>query len=137
MDRKKILILTLVLVVFAGGAFLISRNTSNKKQGGTAFNPVTVKKEPVNMFGQGSGEDRGKNITDVAGAIEVIEEKTLTIKTSKEAVVVNINGVTPVMVMRTNNKAVVGQMADLKIGDAVKVTYDKITRNAVMIYLNR
>jgi hypothetical protein len=138
MDRKKILLLILVLVVLVGGIFLISSSIKDKKQGVTAPNPVVAtKEEPVNMFRQGSGEDNGKNMIDISGTVDVIGEKDLTVKTQNEAILVNISGVTPVMVTGADNKAVVGQIADLKVGDVIKVTYDKVTRNAVMVYLNR
>jgi hypothetical protein len=137
MDRKKILLLILALVVLVGGIFLISSSINNKKQEVATTKPVATKKEPANMFRQESGEDSGKNMIDVSGTIDVIGERNLTIKTQNEAVVVNISGVTPVMVIGADNKAVVGQLADLKIGDVVKVTYDNVTRNVVMVYFNK
>lgn len=74
---------------------------------------------------------------EVTGNIESIQEKTLTVKNPQETVVVNINGATPVMLFVNTDKKAVGQMADLKLGDPVKVLYDETTKNAMKISVTK
>ncbi|MCX6761402.1 MAG: hypothetical protein NTY33_00940 [Candidatus Moranbacteria bacterium] len=138
MDRKKILVLLLALVVLVGGIFFVTRSISNKNQAVTApiANPVATKKEPANLFGQGT-VDATKTTLDASGNVETILEKTLTIKNPNGSTVVNINGATPVMITDGKNSSVAGQMADLKVGDAVKVTYDTATKNTTLISVTK
>lgn len=134
MDRKKILVLLLALVVLVGGIFFIARSISNKNQAVTA--PVATKKEPANLFGKETA-NTAKTTLDVVGNVAIISEKTLTIKNSTQSTVVNINGATPVMITDEKNQTSASQMADLKVGDAVKVTYDQTTKNAMLISVTK
>ena len=129
MDRKKMLILIFALVVLVGGIFVIVRSINNRNQNNSSNQTLNAKS---NMFGQDSSAAKENTMTDVAGTVEVIAEKTLTIK-GQELSVVNINGSTPVMITAGASQPVAGQMADLKVGDSVKVSYDKITKNAIII----
>jgi hypothetical protein len=142
MDRKKILILALALIVLFGGIFLVARTISNKEGvAKSSTNPtqksVTEKKGPVNLFGQNETGAQQKTTSDATGTVDVIAEKTLTIKTNQEPLVVSINGATPVMLAVGKNAPVAGQMADLKKGDSVKVTYDQATKAARLILITR
>ena len=133
------LILIFALVVLVGGVFLIAKSISNKKQASNnpTQNPLAnVKKEPANLFGQDAANNKNTSV-DVTGTVGVIAEKTLTIKTTDVSIAVNINGATPVMLQAGNVPAVVGQMADLKKGDSVKVTYDQTSKNAQLIFIMR
>lgn len=137
MDRKKILILILALTVLVGGIFFIARSINNKNQVGKPNqNKSVAKKEPANIFEQDANGKKEVSATDVVGSVSVIAEKTLTVKTQKDAVVVNINGATPV-VITSGDKTITGQMADLKVGDAVKVTYDETSKNVALISVIR
>jgi len=142
MDRKKVLILALALIVLFGGIFLVTRTISNKDKvakstTNSTQNSVVAKKEPANLFGQAETNAQKKATLDAIGTVEVIAEKTLTVKADKASVVVNINGATPVMLAVGKNAPVAGQMADLKKGDSVKVTYDQATKAARLILITR
>jgi hypothetical protein len=134
MDRKKISILTFALIVLFGGIFFIA-SSINKESATTGQAPIK-KEENANLFGQ-SAEESKISGADITGSVEIIAEKTLTVKNSQELVVVNINGSTPVMLIVGNASPVVGQMADLKKGDLVKVTYDKVNKNTMLISVSR
>jgi hypothetical protein len=130
MDRKKILILIFAIVVLVGGIFIIAKSIQNKNVANNPVGQSTIVKN--NMFGQDTTDASKKATTDATGTVEVIAEKTLTIK-SQESIVVNINGATPVLITVGTGQPTAGQMADLKKGDSVKVTYDKTTKNVLMI----
>ena len=139
MDRKKVLILALALIALFGGIFLVARKISNKNKvakstTNPAQNSVAEKKGPVNLFGQNK---TGAQQSDATGTVDVIAEKTLTIKTNQAPLVVNINGATPVMIVVGKNSPAAGQMADLKKGDSVRVTYDQATKAARLILITR
>jgi hypothetical protein len=139
MDRKKILILALALIALFGGIFLVARKISNKegiaKFGTNPVQTVTEKKGPANLF-NATGEKQ-KTTSDATGIVDVITEKTLTIKINQTPLVVSINGATPVMIAVGKNVPVAGQMADLKKGDSVKITYDQATKAARLILIVR
>ncbi|MEI6588196.1 MAG: hypothetical protein WCO05_04595 [Candidatus Moraniibacteriota bacterium] len=135
MNTKKTIILIFALVVLFGGIFIIAKSIRDKS---VAKNPVdqnTIVKN--NMFGQEATKVNENARVDVSGSVEVIAEKTLTIKTPKESTVVNINGSTPVIITTSTDQPTAGQMADLKKGDLVNVTYDKTTKNVLMIFVTR
>ena len=125
MDRKNILVLLLALVVLVGGIFFVIRRANNRNM--PTPTPSLSGKETHNA----------KTAVDVTGNIEVIGEKTVTVKNANEVTVANINGATPVMISDGKNPAVAGQMADLKLGDAVKMTYDKTTKNVMVVLVMR
>jgi hypothetical protein len=141
MDRKKVFVLSLALLVLFGGVLLIARSIGKKDVAGIPVsdnkNPVTTKKESANLFGKGTEEETAKNITDAVGIVEAIGEKTITVKNAENSSVVGITGATPVVITSNNAKTISGQMADLKVGDAVKVVYDKTTKNVTMITITR
>ena len=136
MDRKKILILIFALVVLVGGIFFILRSIGSKNQTATKpiQTPITPKKTPANIFGQANQTQA--TTTDVMGSIGTIAEKTITVTHLKESTVLNITGATPVMIT-AGTKTIPGQMADLKVGDAAKVTYDQTSKNVTMISIVR
>ncbi len=142
MERKKVFILIFALVVLVGGIFLVARNISNKSKTTDSSLPsqqtpsTNAKKEPANLFGQDTPNSK-TTAADVTGTVDTIVEKTLTIKTQKDSVAVNINGATPVMLQVGNTPAKVGQLADLKKEDSVKITYDSVTLNAQLILIVR
>lgn len=135
MERKKIAIITFALLVLFGGIFFVARSIK-EKQAGTAQAPIGGEKQPANLFGQNTEENKA-NIATVTGSVEIIAEKTLTVKNPQESIVVNINGATPVRLTVGNANPVAGQMADLKKGDLVIVTYDKINKNTMLISVSR
>jgi hypothetical protein len=138
MNTKKIAIIALALIALIGGVLVIARSISNRDLfSGSGQNPMATKKEPANLFGQGSANnDKAKEMTEVTGELKMIGEKTITVKSSEvDSAVVNINGATPVMLSNNENKTTLGQMADLQIGDTVRVTYDKTTKNVNMIFV--
>ena len=140
MNTKKIAIIALALVALIGGVFIIARSISNKDSlSGSSQNPMATKKEPVNLFGQGSASnDKTKETAEIVGTLAVIGEKTITVKNvDTDAAIININGATPVMISNNENKVTSGQMADLKVGDSVTVTFDKATKNAMLISVTK
>jgi len=138
MNTKKIIILVFALVVLVGAILFATRKVIDKNQKAAepnlTENSGMEKKKETKLFGQ---EGQGKNVVSVSGNVSVISEKTLTIKTQSTPVVVNINGATPVMTINSNNNSTIAQIADLKVGDAVRLTYDQVSGNATVIYLIR
>jgi uncharacterized protein YneF (UPF0154 family) len=134
MERKKMLILIFAIVVLVGGIFIIVKSIQDKNAVNTPVSQNTIVKN--NMFAQDTTDANKKATTDVTGIVEVIAEKTLTIK-GQESIVVNIDGATPVLITAGAGQPIAGQMADLKKGDSVKVTYDKTTKNALIISVTR
>ncbi|MFZ2226102.1 MAG: hypothetical protein WA064_01125 [Candidatus Moraniibacteriota bacterium] len=140
MNTKKVAIIALALVALIGGVFIITRNIISRESiSESTQNPAIAKKEPVNLFGQGANsDDKTKETTEVIGVLNIIGDKTITVKSSgADSAVVNINGATPVMLLGNDNKATSGQMADLRIGNTVRVVYEKITKNARMIFVTK
>ncbi|MFZ2189087.1 MAG: hypothetical protein WAV73_06015 [Candidatus Moraniibacteriota bacterium] len=135
MNTKKTLILVFALVVLFGGIFIIAKSIRDKNVVNNPVDQNAIVKS--NMFGQDAAKDNKNARVDVSGSVEAIAEKTLTIKTPQELTVVNINGTTPVIITLGADQPIAGQMADLKKGDSVKVTYDKTTKNASMISITR
>ncbi len=135
MERKKIAIIAFALLVLFGGIFFVARSIK-EKQSGTAQAPIGGEKQPANLFGQNAGESK-ESVAIITGSVEIIAEKTLTVKNPQESMVVNINGATPVMLMVGSASPVVGQLADLKKGDSVKMSYDRTTKNVMLISVLR
>lgn len=129
MDRKKILILILALVVLVGGIFFIASQVNKKQE----VNPVATR-TPSELETKKQGLSKGgdENVIVFTGNVVEIAEKLLTVKSISESIAVNITGATPVM-----DAGKVSQMADLKVGDNINVTYDKTTKNATLIYIVR
>ncbi len=129
MDRKKILILILALVVLVGGIFFIASQVNKKQE----VNPVATR-TPSELETKKQGLSKGgdENTNTFTGYVEVIDQYLLTVKNANESVGVNITGATPVVDAGKNS-----QIANLKVGDNVNVTYDKITKNATLIYIVR
>lgn len=134
-NMKKITILAFALIVLFGGIFFVVRSI-NKERGITAQNLNKEEKKSPNLFGQNIEENKA-SVATANGSVEAIAEKTLTVKGQQESVVVNISGSTPVMLTIGTASPVVGQMADLKKGDIVSVTYNKINRNTMLISVSR
>jgi hypothetical protein len=139
MERKKILILTFALVVLIGGLFFVARSVRDKgvlRRDEVAKNaPVAEKKFELGMFSDRKEAGRGRTADKVMGSIVAIAEKTLTVKHLQNSTILNITGSTPVMIVKGKNQPVLGQVADLAVGDAVTVFYDKSTSDANMIQL--
>ena len=141
MERKKILIVSFALVVLFASIFLIVKGIGSKNQvdnnPAPNTNVVNVGKPESQPILDQKGQET--NLTNVTGSVAVIGEKTMTVKNQGEekSTVVNINGSTPVMIANGKAQPVPGQMADLKKGDAVRVTYDKTTQKALMILVTR
>ncbi|MEI7425592.1 MAG: hypothetical protein WCK16_01530 [Candidatus Moraniibacteriota bacterium] len=135
MDRKKSSILILALVVLVGGIFFIVSQINKKQE----VAPVTTKSsselevkrnEMLNNRVLEKGGD--ENTNTFTGKVMVIDQYLLTVKNTNESIGLNITGATPVM-----DAGKVSQMADLKVGDDINVTYDKTTKNATLIYIVR
>jgi uncharacterized protein YneF (UPF0154 family) len=135
MNTKKTIILVFALIVLFGGIFIIAKSIRDKSVANKPVDQKTIVKN--NMFGQEATKVNENARVDISGSVEVIAEKTLTIKTPQESTLVNINGATPVIITLGADQPTAGQMADLKKGDLVKVTYDKTTKNVLMISVAR
>ncbi|MFA5962230.1 MAG: hypothetical protein WC848_06115 [Parcubacteria group bacterium] len=137
MNKKQVVVLSLALVVLFGSIYFVARKISDGNRSINPKNMTNDKKEiPVNIFSQDANNQQS-SANDVSGNIEKIAEKTLTIKNSRESVSVNINGATPVMISVNGNNTVLGQIADIKKDDVVRVTYDVATKNVKMILVIR
>ena len=141
MLKKQIVIIAFALITLVGGIYIVARNISNKSQEETKINSsassIYSKKDSPKSFIQEVKEEKADSTVDASGSIEMIEEKTLTIKQLRGSLVVNINGATPVMLIAGRSQPVPAQVADLKKGELVKITYDKTTKNAIQISIIR
>lgn len=133
MDRKKIIVLILALVVLVGGILFIASQVNKKQKTDPATktsNELETKKQEMLARSIEKGGD--ENTNTFTGYVEVIDQYLLTVKNANESVGVNITGATPVV-----DAGKTSQMSGLRVGDNVNVTYDKITKNATLIYIVR
>ena len=131
MDRKKtFLILLLVMLIIVAGIVFYGLKTPKEV---TDQNNSQANSKPVatNLFSQNM--DSTKKIASLTGTVDKIAEKTLSVKDTKTSTSVNINGATPVMHKQKDGTLKVGQIADLKTNDSIKVEYDIETKNVQLI----
>ncbi len=129
--RQQILILTLALVVLFASIFFVVRNISTKSAVGNNQNL----KENNNLQQNGSNQVLKK--IDALGRIAEISEKTIVVKHSDETTTVNVDSNTSVGIFFSLDTSTPGSLADLRLGDAVKVTYDSVTKDAKIILVAR
>ncbi len=143
MERKQILILTLALVVLFASIFFVARGIKeNKSLENTSTKKLTVEQEKARtamLSGAGKTKEDAKPAIDIVlGSVDAINKKTLTMKHLQESATVNVNDATPVMIVTEGKEeAAIGKITDIKVGDAVKVTYDKATMDTKLISLTR
>lgn len=136
MDRKKqITILTLAVVALIGGIYIVAKGVIRKSrddfQGSKLANDASSDKN------QQRGVISRQDVVDVGvamGKVSDIAQGRLTVMGQQQSKSVNINGSTPV-VIKQGNSSVGGQVADIEVGNAVTVNYNKETNNARMIIL--
>ncbi|MEI6587319.1 MAG: hypothetical protein WCO05_00020 [Candidatus Moraniibacteriota bacterium] len=78
-----------------------------------------------------------KTTSDAMGSIEAVDGKTLTIKQVLGSVTINIDSASQITVIDDKNQSAPGKLADLLVGDSVKATYDKATKNSVAIFVTK
>jgi hypothetical protein len=139
MDRKKILILILALILLVGSIFFaVLRMGDRNQEKNIGQNPAAKKKSADDMLSKRLEQGENKNVIDVKGNIESVLEKTLKVKDISGAItIINISADTPVEIVGINKKTTPAQLSDLRIRDLVKVTYDKMTINATLIQVER
>lgn len=140
--RKQIIVLILALVVLAASIFFIARRINTKNQENIAVKNLTAEQKAARaeLFSRAVMKSGGEIPIDIVmGSVGVIGEKTLTIKLPQDSIVVNISDITPIMLIGTKagNEAVIGKIADIKVGDPVRVTYDKASKDAKLISVTK
>jgi len=144
MDRKKSLIILLALAILAGSIFLLARSRNidsgkNVTDRDIKPKPVLVdegKEVPEKSLIQALGETKKteeKVTANALGVVETIAEKTLTVKQIMGTVVISIDDLTKIEITDSSNQITLGKLADLKVGDSVKIIYDKTTKNAITV----
>jgi hypothetical protein len=134
MDRKKILILILALIVLVGGIFLIASQVNKKEKVNPALPTVTKTQSEIEarreeLLSHKVAEKIDGNVAVFVGNIEAINQNIFTIKNVHDLIKVNvISNSTAVMDAGKNS-----QIANLKVGDNVDLTYDKTTKNVMII----
>ena len=116
------------------------RSVNNEKQLNVVENQLTAeKKDSAGTSAQGMGEGNRIISGEIVGNVEMIDEKSLTVKDDKKTITINVNSTNSVMIANSGekNQVVVGKLADLKKGDMVKVIYDESTKNALKIAIIR
>lgn len=131
---KQVSILVLAVVLLIGGLYVIARNISQKNKMKTESADQAAQQLPIGIF---SHSDDSHVFADVIGSVTDITEKTLTVSHLQNSTVVNINGSTSVVVLVDGKQPAIAQIADIKVGEAVKVTYNQATKNVVMISVIR
>ena len=134
MERKKMLIVIFALVVLLGSVVFAARRIADKDRNN---NPKSTQNNTKNDVTPGQGTKADSDTANIMGTIKKIEGKSLTIGVMENLTVVNIDGSTPVRIVEGKNPIVTGQVADLKVGDAVSVTFGKTTKNATVIFITR
>jgi preprotein translocase subunit YajC len=124
MEKRKKLILILFLIVFIGGMLVVVKMVKNK--------PTKEQQVFANNFAQKT--QMAKN-TVLTGTVESLDGGKMTVHLGQTHATVGISKDTPVTIMDKNGKATRGQVSDVKLGDVIKVEYDKVTMNVSMATL--
>lgn len=133
---KQMFILVLALTVLFGGIFFIARSISNKEQ-------LAVPEQMIPVIEKEVPEEIPKELIDKAnevvdfGSVERIDGELLTLKRIEGLTDFNISSITQVVIDSGDGKAVTGQLADLKIGELVRYTYNTETKNVTEISIVR
>jgi hypothetical protein len=151
MDRKKSLVILLAFVILIGSIFLLVGSRSNKNTNSSKnVTGQDIKPQPapagegkeapekslIQVFEE-TKKTEEKVMDNALGVIETIAEKTLTVKQILGTAVVNIDDSTKIEITDSKNQTILGKLADLKVGDSVKIIYDKTTKNAITVSVAR
>ena len=136
MDKKQLSILIFALLVLFSGIFIITKAIQNKRGVNFGQSSMMNGKGKANFFDRKQG-DKTAEVADVIGGVDSISEKALTIKQAEAVIAVNINGSTPVMIATGDKQETAGQVADIKTNDTVRVSYDKVSKDARLIVILR
>jgi hypothetical protein len=132
MDRKKIIVSIIVLVVFITGGIFVAMKSKNKPS--TAPTALTMTKEQeafANKFAQNMQEAKNGSLSGTVA--EITSEKIVLSSVAKIRTELKINATTPVAFMNKEKKLTKGQITDVKAGDLIDLKYDRNTMNVVLI----
>ncbi|MFA5962241.1 MAG: hypothetical protein WC848_06170 [Parcubacteria group bacterium] len=161
MDRKKIIIPIIALIILFGGALFIAQSLSNKKAGVTSQSVIDTGKNqsvltpenvqnpttPVSPGNQGSPSASGLPIDPNNpvnkelkpgtkadfGTIDRVDDKSVVLKLADKSITVNIASNTIVTKNSSNGKVTTGSLSDLAVGDLTKVSYHEDTKKIIEI----
>jgi preprotein translocase subunit YajC len=122
MERKKILLGVLLLIVLIGGAFYFALWMKNR--------PTKAQREFAKTFSQKMMQTK---IAITTGTVESVSAGKLVVNLGTKDTTVNVTSDTIISLIYREKKAATGKIADVKVGENVKVEYDKETMNATKI----
>jgi preprotein translocase subunit YajC len=124
MNTKKIIAI-ISLIVLIGGVVVFALWIKNK--------PTKEQKAFANKFAQDMQEAKNDSTT---GTVESIDSQKMVVRLGKEHATVRMSGDVIVTILSGSaKKTIAGKMTDIKVGDNIKVVYDKVTMMAVSITL--
>jgi preprotein translocase subunit YajC len=126
MERKKRRILIFSLIVLAVGiaVFLVWIGVGNK--------PTKEQQAFADNFSRTMQVAKNETTT---GTIESIDSEKIILRLGQKSTVVKINKDTRIVILDKMKKATAGQISDVKVDAIVKVEYNKITMDAVLVTL--
>lgn len=126
MDKKKLVILTLISVLLVGGIIFFIGWLAGKKEADKNGEPLSglIKKD--------ANTERIRK--KIEGKIKTITEGTLEVEDSSGLVTsLKIDGSTPVFFIDGNKQAELRQLADLRVSETVSIDYDEATGRVLSI----
>ncbi|MFA5961870.1 MAG: hypothetical protein WC848_04270 [Parcubacteria group bacterium] len=156
MDRKKIIIPIIALIILFGGALFIAQSLSNKKASLNSDKALVTdnNQSPANSENSGNptspdastiqdGQSVPTNSGDLLvkqeqkpgtktemGLLDSVDGKSLTLKLADKLFTVGISDTTPVTVSTNMGKTFAGHLSDLTVGELAKVVYYEDSKKA-------